>query len=367
MKISTSEKSFTINRNELLGDAYTCIMKNNPRELKNTIKIKYNGEEGIDAGGLLRDFFYNLGKEIGNPDYLLFQYVNDHSYDLIINKQGSQIQSNYLEYYKFVGRILGLTILHKQSLPISFSLLFYKKLLDIPLKLSDIKFVDEELYKNLNWLKENNGSENLFLSFELEETDCFGKHNIINLKPNGKNINVNDSNKDEYIELVMRKKLSSGDEEEQMMAVKEGFYEIIPKEIQNIMNEVDLSLLISGISEIDIQDWKNNTNYIGYNEDDITIVNFWRCVNDFSDEKRKQLLLFVTGNSKLPVTGFKDLQGSNGKKEHFTIRKLGKINDLPKSHTCCNYLSIPPYTSYTKLKQKLLYSITEGIDSFQIG
>ncbi|OUM64082.1 hypothetical protein PIROE2DRAFT_9248 [Piromyces sp. E2] len=204
MQISEFEKTFTININELLRN------------------------------------------EIGIPNYLLFQYINDNSYYLNINKNSSNIQSNYIEYYKF--------------------------LLNIPLKLTDLKYEDEELYKNITWLKEND--------------EYFGNNNIIELKPNDKNININDLNKMEYINLVMRRKLNWVDEEEQMIAIKEGFYEIIQNNIKNIMDEMDLN--------------------------DITIVNFWKCVHELSDEKHKCLLLFVTGNSKLPVTGFKDLQGSNG-------------------------------------------------------
>ncbi|OUM58495.1 hypothetical protein PIROE2DRAFT_47930 [Piromyces sp. E2] len=366
MQVVDIKKHITIQRNELLNDAYHTIMMSSPEELKRKLIVSYVGEEGVDAGGLLKDFFYNVAKEIGNPDYMLFQYASDNSYELNINRYSSTVHSNYLEYYKFIGRLLGLTVLHKQTLPISFSLLFYKKILDKAVDFTDLNYVDKDLYKNLNWLRETTGSENLFLAFELEEEDCFGRHSVVELKPNGRNITVTDANKSEYIDLVMKKKLNYGDEEEQMMAVKEGFYDIIPTDLKNLMNERDLNFLISGTNEIDVKDWENNTNYIGYTREDRTIVNFWKCVEGFSNEKRKRLLLFVTGNSRLPVTGFKDLQARNGKVGRFTIRKLGDINDLPKSHTCCNYLSIPPYPSYTELKQKLLYSITEGISTFEI-
>ena len=45
-----------------------------------------------------------------------------------------------------------------------------------------------------------------------------------------------------------------------------------------------------------------------------------------------KLLIFATGNSQVPVTGFKDLQG-NGEIQHFKLKKSGSENDLPKSHT----------------------------------
>jgi len=44
------------------------------------------------------------------------------------------------------------------------------------------------------------------------------------------------------------------------------------------------------------------------------------------------LLIFATGNSQVPVTGFKDLQGNDGIM-HFKIKRHGNLNDLPKSHT----------------------------------
>jgi len=116
---------------------------------------------------------------------------------------------------------------------------------------------------------------------------------------------------------------------------------------------------------IDVNDWENNTDYEGYNKDDITIIYFWKCVRKFSHENRTKLLLFATGNSQVPVTGFKDLQGS-GKIQHFKLKKMGEEKDLPKSHTCFNRIDLPPYTSYTKLKQKLLLAISEGMGGFSM-
>jgi len=108
---------------------------------------------------------------------------------------------------------------------------------------------------------------------------------------------------------------------------------------------------------------KKNTNYEGYSKADITIVNFWKCVREFDYENRTKLLIFATGNSQVPVTGFKDLQG-NGEIVHFNIKNHGNLAEFPKSHTCFNRIDLPPYTSYTILKQKLLRAITEGIGGF---
>jgi len=98
-----------------------------------------------------RDFFYQISQEIGNPNYSLFKYSSTNSYELEINPMSS-INPEHLNYFRFIGRIMGLAILHKQYLPVNFSFLFYKKLLNKPLGFSDMEFIDPEIYKNIKWL-----------------------------------------------------------------------------------------------------------------------------------------------------------------------------------------------------------------------
>ncbi|ORX86582.1 HECT-domain-containing protein [Anaeromyces robustus] len=367
LEIENIETEILIHRKNLFNDAYDSIMNRSPNQLKNRLRIKYIGEEGIDTGGLLRDFFHNISKEIGNPNYSLFQYSsNNNSYELDVNPLSCVIDSNHLKYYRFIGRIMGLAIFHRQYLSINFSLIFYKKLLDKQLTFSDLEYVDPEMYKNIKWLKNNNGAENLCLTFALDTKDCFGNQKSIELKPNGANIEVTDSNKKEYINLIVKYKLNNTNDKKQFKALKKGFYEIVPSnKIHTLFNEVDLKYLLVGINEIDIDDWEKNTDYEGYKTNDITIINFWKCVRDFDNENRIKLLIFATGNSQVPVTGFKDLQG-NGRITHFKLKNTGNLNDLPKSHTCFNRIDLPPYTSYTILKQKLLLAISEGVGSFSL-
>jgi len=64
----------------------------------------------------------------------------------------SSINSEHLNYFKFIGRIIGLAIFHKQYLPVNFTFLFYKKLLNKPHEFSDMELIDPELCKNIKWL-----------------------------------------------------------------------------------------------------------------------------------------------------------------------------------------------------------------------
>jgi len=94
-----------------------------------------------------------MSEIIGNPNYSLFKYSHDNSYELEINPISSVVEPNYLQYYRFIGRVIGLAILNKQHIPISFIFLIYKRLLNKPLVFSDLEYVDSELYRNLQYLK----------------------------------------------------------------------------------------------------------------------------------------------------------------------------------------------------------------------
>jgi len=120
--------------------------------------------------------------------------------------------------------------------------------------------------------------------------------------------------------------------EEQFQAFITGFHELIPADLVNVFDERELELLIGGIADIDVDDWKKHTDYRGYTENDEVIQNFWKCIRSWDAEQKSRLLQFATGTSRIPVNGFKDLQGSDGPRR-FTIEKAGEPNQLPKSHT----------------------------------
>jgi len=361
---SCSETIIVINRDNILNSSFDAIMNLPTKYLKKPLRVEYIGETGLDVGGFLRDFLYNLSREIVNPNYLLLKYSSTDSYELEINPKSNMSGPEHLKYFKYIGRILGLAIINEQYFPLYFTRPFYKRLIGEELEYSDLKLVDPKLYKHLNELLENENVEDYCLTFTVEELDCFKYRNVIELKPNGANIDVTNENKHEYVELISKYKLCNTNDEKQFNAIKEGFYEIIPYQIGDILNDLDLKYLLSGVNEIDINDWKKYTKYEGYTEYDITIINFWKCISEFSNEERSLVLLFTTGSSQVPITGFKDLQ-SNGKIERFTIRKSGNKTDLPVSHTCFNCLDLPPYSSINQLKRKLLLAINEGISGFQ--
>lgn len=87
---------------------------------------------------------------------------------------------------------------------------------------------------------------------------------------------------------------------------------------------------------------------------------FFQCIRTWDSEQKSRLLQFATGTSRIPVNGFKDLQGSDGPRR-FTIEKSGEEGQLPKSHTCFNRLDLPPYKTYEALNLKLLWAVEETV------
>lgn len=192
-----------------------------------------------------------------------------------------------------------------------------------------------------------NDIDGVDLTFSVDD-EKFGERRTIDLKPDGQNIPVTNENKREYVEYVDQ---SSKDSEiiltpgrlvtewkiqkrveQQFQAFMSGFNELIPQDLVTVFDERELELLIGGIADIDVDDWKKHTDYRGYQESDEVIQNFWKIIHSWDAEQKSRLLQFATGTSRIPVNGFKDLQGSDGPRR-FTIEKAGDVNALPKSHT----------------------------------
>lgn len=350
-----------VRRTSILEDSYRIISQVTKTDLlKTKLWVEFEGETGLDYGGLAREWFYLLSKEMFNPYYGLFEYSAMDNYTLQINNGSGLCNEDHLHYFKFIGRIAGMAVYHGKLLDAFFIRPFYKMMLQKPIDLKDMESVDTEYYNSLMWIKENDPRQ-LELTFCVDE-DTFGQKSQHELKAGGANIEVTNENKDEYIKLVIEWRFVAR-VKEQMTAFLDGFGSVIPLNLIKIFDEHELELLMCGIQNIDVKDWRENTLYKGdYHQNHIIIQWFWRAVLSFSNEMRSRLLQFVTGTSRVPMNGFKELYGSNGP-QMFTIEKWGTPNNFPRAHTCFNRLDLPPYEGYLQLKDKLIKAI-EGSQGF---
>lgn len=329
MRILSGQCHIKVRRSHIFEDSFAEISRQSATDLKKRLMIKFDGEDGLDYGGLSREFFFLLSHEMFNPFYCLFEYSAHDNYTLQINPH-SGINPEHLNYFKFIGRVVGLAIFHRRFLDAFFIGALYKMVLGKSVQLADMEGVDADFHRSLQWMLDNDITGVLDQTFSTED-ERFGVITVEDLIPNGRNIEVTNENKKEYVDLMVKWRIEKRIEE-QFKAFKEGFHELIPHDLINVFDQRELELLIGGIAEIDVDDWKKHTDYRGYTESDEVIQFFWQTVRSWDGEQKSRLLQFTTGTSRIPVNGFKDLQGSDGPRR-FTIEKAGEITNLPKAHT----------------------------------
>ncbi|XP_020660543.3 E3 ubiquitin-protein ligase NEDD4-like isoform X3 [Pogona vitticeps] len=354
-----------LHRNNIFEESYRRIMSvKRPDVLKARLWIEFESEKGLDYGGVAREWFFLLSKEMFNPYYGLFEYSATDNYTLQINPNSGLCNEDHLSYFTFIGRVAGLAVYHGKLLDGFFIRPFYKMMLGKPITLKDMESVDSEYYNSLKWILENDPTE-LDLMFCIDEEN-FGQTYQVDLKPNGSEVMVTNENKREYIDLVIQWRFVNR-VQKQMNAFMEGFTELLPLDLIKIFDENELELLMCGLGDVDVNDWRQHTIYKnGYCPNHPVIQWFWKAVLLMDAEKRIRLLQFVTGTSRVPMNGFAELYGSNGP-QLFTIEQWGSPEKLPRAHTCFNRLDLPPYESFEELREKLLMAVEnaqgfEGVD-----
>ncbi|XP_022068697.2 E3 ubiquitin-protein ligase NEDD4-like isoform X1 [Acanthochromis polyacanthus] len=349
-------------RNAVLEDSYRRILSVKKADLlKARLWVEFEGEKALDYGGLAREWFFLMSKEMFNPYYGLFEYSATDNYTLQINPNSGLCNEDHLSYFKFIGRVAGMAVYHGKLLDAFFIRPFYKMTLQKSITLQDMESVDSEYFNSLMWILENDPTD-LDLRFTIDE-ELFGQTHQHELKPGGTEIVVTNENKKEYIHHVMQWRFVNRIQK-QMTAFKEGFFELIPQDLIQIFDENELELLMCGLGDVDVNDWKANTKYKNsYSSNHVVIQWFWKTVLLMDAEKRIRLLQFVTGTSRVPMNGFAELYGSNGP-QLFTIEQWGTRDKLPRAHTCFNRLDLPPYESFEELREKLHIAIenAQGFD-----
>lgn len=347
-----------VRRQNVFADSFLEIMKIPAHDLRRRLYIHYKGEEGLDYGGVAREWFFMVSREVLNPNYGLFKYMAQSNYQMEINPASKLILDDHLRYFQFFGRFIAMALYHGKLIDTGFSLPFYKKMLRRNLCLRDIKLVDEEWAQTMTWVRDNKLEEypDLEMWFSTDQ-EILGEIESVDLKEGGSEIRVVESNKLEYIQLMIDWRFTRG-VKEQSDRFLEGFSEVIPIEWLQYFDERELEMMLCGIHKIDIDDWKRNYHLKNYTASSKQIIWFWEIVREFSDDDQAKLLSFVTGTCRLPHGGFEELIGSNGPQK-FVIEKVGKDDQLPRSHTCFNRLDLPPYKSKAIMKEKLLLAIRE--------
>lgn len=160
-----------VERNAVFEQSFHKIMCLRRNELHQWMRISFRGEEGLDAGGLEREWFGLVVQKLFDPSVGLFscssgEAANAGNY--FINPTSGHSNECHLEYFQFAGRFLAKAIMEQQSLVAYLSLPLRKQILSLPVTFSDLEFVDVDVYQNLLWLLQNDEVENLGLYFTID-------------------------------------------------------------------------------------------------------------------------------------------------------------------------------------------------------
>ena len=341
--VSQKDIFLTINirRKNLIEDTLNELSKPGIK-LQNPIRVKFIGEQGVDEGGVRKEFFLLFIRQIFDPDYGMFNY----------NKNTRFYWFNHYTFepkikYELIGIIFGLAIYNNIILDVKFPLVVYKKLLGYKLTIEDMKECDPELYSTLSFLIKTT-DKNLKDSLEQDFTvvdDKFGEKLTIPLKPDGDKIMVDIDNKDEYVELYLDWYFNKSIKEV-FASFERGFYRVFNRDLSKVLSAEELELIICGTQVLDFNELKKNCHYEEYTENSETIKYFWEILLEFNEEEKKKFLSFVTGCDRAPIDGLGSLP--------ITVSNGGtKLNQLPSAHTCFNNLILPDYKNKEVMRKKI--------------
>lgn len=338
-----------INRQSIVQDTINQLDKHKEEDFKKPLQVFFLNEEGLDAGGIRKEFFLLLTKEILNPQYGMFT---------VYEETNTIWFSEYLEdvepMYKLIGTLCALAVHNLTIIDLPFPLALYKKLLKKgKTDLDDMKSLSPSIYRSLKSVleyEEDDLEDALCLSFIIEREFC-GIKRQIELKPGGASIMVNQTNKREFVDLYIDYIFNKSCEK-QFQAFSSGFRRVINSKPLELFYPDELMSFVVGNTTYDWNEFQKKTEYKGeYHANHPVIQWFWQVFHKLNEKDKKQFLLFLTGSDRVPVFGW-------GSALPMTIQRSHSDDiHLPVSHTCFNILDLPSYSSKEVLRTKLLEAI----------
>uniref|UniRef100_A0A672KH62 Ubiquitin-protein ligase E3A n=1 Tax=Sinocyclocheilus grahami TaxID=75366 RepID=A0A672KH62_SINGR len=341
-----------VRRDHIIDDALVrleMIAMENPADLKKQLYVEFEGEQGVDEGGVSKEFFQLVVEEIFNPDIGMFTY-DERTKLFWFNPSSFENEGQFT----LIGIVLGLAIYNNCILDVHFPMVVYRKLMGKKGTFRDLADSHPVLYQSLKDLLEYEGNveDDMMITFQISQTDLFGNPLMYDLKEGGDKIPVTNENRKDFVALYAEYMLNKS-VEKQFKAFRRGFHMVTNESpLKYLFRPEEIELLICGSRNLDFQALEDSTEYDGgYNKDSRIIKDFWETVHSFGQEQKRLFLQFTTGTDRAPVGGLGKLK--------MIIAKNGPDSDrLPTSHTCFNVLLLPEYSTIEKLRERLLKAIT---------
>ncbi|XP_015126576.1 probable E3 ubiquitin-protein ligase HERC4 isoform X2 [Diachasma alloeum] len=337
-----------VSRENIVADTLRELSAHDSSDLKKPLRVKFCGEEAEDAGGVKKEFFMLLLKEILDPKYGMFKQFEE-TRTIWFSEDSFEGEQMYF----LIGILCGLVIYNFIIIDLPFPLALYKKLLGERVTLADLKDLSPVLAKSLQSVLdygEQDLEEVFCLNFEVTR-EVFGEQRVYELVPGGSKMPVTLERKKEFVDLYVDY-IFNKSVESQFGAFYKGFHKVCGGHVLKLFYSHELMAVVVGNENYDWKELEENAAYKeGYSKDDPTIVMFWRIFHELPLEEKKKFLLFLTGSDRIPIQGMKAIK--------ITIQPMSDDKYLPVAHTCFNLLDLPRYQTRERLRYKLLQAIQQ--------
>ncbi|RKL25168.1 putative E3 ubiquitin-protein ligase mug30 [Fusarium proliferatum] len=367
-----------VRRDCLVDDSLKAVSEvigSGSEDIKKGLRITFSGEEGVDAGGLRKEWFLLLAREVFNPDHGLFLYDEDSQF-CYFNPNAFETSDQFF----LVGVVMGLAIYNSTILDVALPPFAFRKLIasapthgtgasahpkpPMRYNLEDLAEYRPRLARGLRQLLEYEGNveETFCLDFVID-VDKYGTQVQVPLCPGGERIPVTNSNRREYVDLYVRHIIDVS-VTRQFEPFKRGFYTVCGGNALSLFRPEEIELLVRGSDEaLDINSLRGVAEYDNWgikrpDGSEPVIDWFWETFQAATSQDQRKLLLFITGSDRIPAMGAAVLP--------IKISCLGEDEGrFPIARTCFNMLSLSRYKSKERL-EKLLWTAVHESEGFGI-
>ncbi|KAI0203001.1 HECT-domain-containing protein [Astrocystis sublimbata] len=369
----TQHLVFKVRRECLVDDSLQQVSEvvgSGSEDIKKALRIEFQGEEGVDGGGLRKEWFLLLVREVFNPDHGLFIYDEDSQF-CYFNPNTFETSDQYF----LVGVVLGLAIYNSTILDVAFPPFAFRKLLaaapspaagtpghsrpSMNYTLDDLAEWRPTLARGLRHLLNFDGDVQATFCLDfVVDVERYGTRIQVPLCPGGEAKMVTNANRKEYVELYVRYLLDTSIAR-QFEPFKRGFYTVCAGNALTLFKPEEIELLVRGSDEpLDITSLKAVATYTHWPkgssaETEPAIVWFWDTFEGATPRDQRRLLSFITGSDRIPAMGAASL-----------VIKINCLGDdegrFPSARTCFNILSLYRCRSQERLETSLWRAVNES-------
>ncbi|KAL9100223.1 MAG: hypothetical protein Q9163_004374 [Psora crenata] len=339
-------------------------------EIKKGLRIEFLGEEGLDSGGLRKEWFLLLVREVFDPEHGLFVYDEDSRY-CYFNPNSFETSDQFF----LVGVLVGLAIYNSTMLDVALPPFAFRKLmasapnytgpttsLSRPTPgytLDDLSEYRPALAHGLRQMLEYDGDvEQTFALDFVAATDRYGQLQQVPLCPSGERRPVNNSNRYEFVNLYIQYLLGTA-VSRQYEPFKRGFFTVCGGNALSLFRPEEIELLVRGSDDpLDVATLEAVAIYDGWGKGieaphQTQVVWFWNAFAKANAQYQRKLLSFITASDRIPAMGATSLV--------IKVTCLGNdCERFPIARTCFNMIGLFRYRSREVLESKLWRAVLEG-------